>query len=305
MGYGRKKIEIRKIEEISSRNVTFTKRRQGLFKKARQLESMSGFKIAILVFSPAGNPFSYGDTESAMETLLNSYNHNDSNGSMSGCQTEIFAHDKATLLERPEETECCSRSDEINVPRLTLTGDSSEIRIGIGGDDFDDDDVCGSFQSASCVTKPFTTNSEANTSGKIEGPGPLRVDDYELNCSDPFMSYLIDEETNHEFEFMPARSSNQTELEFGDVHCSKLAVSTTDLASTSAKNEEFGALSTCCSGIVDPSYYELNYGLSYGLNYGDPLMDNCFSGERSQAFGCMTNNFVDNSFGFNGAIAAV
>ncbi|CAI9106598.1 OLC1v1005790C1 [Oldenlandia corymbosa var. corymbosa] len=301
MGYGKKKIEIKKIEDRSSRNVTFTKRRQGLFKKARQLESMSGFKIAILVFSPAGKPFCYGDTESAMETLLNSFNHNDSSESMSGCQTEIFANDKSTLLQRQEETECCSRSDEINVPQLTLTGDSSESRIGIGGDDDVDDDVCGCFQSASYFTKPFTTNSEVNTSGKNEGPEPLSVDDYELNCSDPFMSYLIDDETNEEFGFMPAKSSNQTELELGGVHCSELAVSTTDVSRTSSKTEEFGALTTCCSGIVDPSYYELNYG----LNCGDPLMGNCFSGERSQAFGCMTNNFVGNSFGFNGAIAAI
>ncbi|CAI9108567.1 OLC1v1008199C1 [Oldenlandia corymbosa var. corymbosa] len=138
----------------------------------------------------------------------------------------------------------------------------------------------------------------ARDNNSNEGPEPLSVDDYELNCSVPFMCYLINEETNQEFGFMPAKSSNQTEHEQGNVNCSKFAASTTDEASTSAENEEFGALSTCCSGIVvDPSYCE--------LNYGDPLMGNSFSGERSQAFGCMTNNFVGDSFGFNGAIAAI
>ncbi|PHT41237.1 Agamous-like MADS-box protein AGL17 [Capsicum baccatum] len=41
MGTGKKKIEIQKITKETSRMVTFSKRRKGLFKKAKELESMT------------------------------------------------------------------------------------------------------------------------------------------------------------------------------------------------------------------------------------------------------------------------
>ncbi|XP_070003264.1 agamous-like MADS-box protein AGL28 [Nicotiana sylvestris] len=56
MGTGKKKIEIKKITKESSKMVTFSKRRKGLFKKAVELQSKtSGTQVAILVFSPTGD----------------------------------------------------------------------------------------------------------------------------------------------------------------------------------------------------------------------------------------------------------
>ncbi|RVX10733.1 Agamous-like MADS-box protein AGL62 [Vitis vinifera] len=49
---GRKKIEIRKIEKKSSLEVTFSKRRAGLFKKAGELCVLCGAEAAVIVFSP-------------------------------------------------------------------------------------------------------------------------------------------------------------------------------------------------------------------------------------------------------------
>ncbi|CAM8956529.1 unnamed protein product [Rhodiola kirilowii] len=60
-GSGKKKIAISKIEDIKRRRVTFTKRRQGLFKKSDQLPSLSGCSVAVLCFSSAMKPFLYGD----------------------------------------------------------------------------------------------------------------------------------------------------------------------------------------------------------------------------------------------------
>ncbi|KAD5803477.1 hypothetical protein E3N88_14837 [Mikania micrantha] len=57
---GRKKIEIKKIEETNSRQVTFSKRRTGLFKKASELCVLTGAQIAILVNSPGGRVFAFG-----------------------------------------------------------------------------------------------------------------------------------------------------------------------------------------------------------------------------------------------------
>ncbi|KAJ9698763.1 hypothetical protein PVL29_007698 [Vitis rotundifolia] len=57
---GRKKIEIRKIEKKSSLEVTFSKRRTGLFKKAGELCVLCGAEAAVIVFSPGGRAFVFG-----------------------------------------------------------------------------------------------------------------------------------------------------------------------------------------------------------------------------------------------------
>ncbi|CAN6467002.1 unnamed protein product [Victoria cruziana] len=58
---GRQKIEIKKITNEEARQVCFSKRRNGLIKKAGELCILCGAEIAIIVFSPAGKAFSYGD----------------------------------------------------------------------------------------------------------------------------------------------------------------------------------------------------------------------------------------------------
>ncbi|KAI4374310.1 hypothetical protein MLD38_012320 [Melastoma candidum] len=57
---GRKKIEIKKIDNKSSQQVTFSKRRAGLFKKASELCILCGAQVAIIVFSPVHKVFSFG-----------------------------------------------------------------------------------------------------------------------------------------------------------------------------------------------------------------------------------------------------
>ncbi|KAL8460881.1 hypothetical protein ACS0TY_031600 [Phlomoides rotata] len=57
---GRRRIEIKKIEKRSNLQVTFTKRRTGLFKKANELSLLCGAQIVILVQSPGGKIYSFG-----------------------------------------------------------------------------------------------------------------------------------------------------------------------------------------------------------------------------------------------------
>ncbi|CAA6666693.1 unnamed protein product [Spirodela intermedia] len=59
-GKGRRKIEIRKLESNDARQVTFSKRRSGLFKKVAELCVLCGAQAAAVVFSPGGKPFSFG-----------------------------------------------------------------------------------------------------------------------------------------------------------------------------------------------------------------------------------------------------
>ncbi|XP_030514176.2 agamous-like MADS-box protein AGL29 [Rhodamnia argentea] len=57
---GRRKIEIAMLKDSSTRQVTFSKRRTGLFKKASELAVLCAVQIVIVVFSPGGKPFSFG-----------------------------------------------------------------------------------------------------------------------------------------------------------------------------------------------------------------------------------------------------
>ncbi|XP_004308233.1 PREDICTED: agamous-like MADS-box protein AGL61 [Fragaria vesca subsp. vesca] len=57
---GRRKIEIKKIQNKAYLKATFSKRRKGLFGKARELCDMCGAEIAILTVSPGGRFYNFG-----------------------------------------------------------------------------------------------------------------------------------------------------------------------------------------------------------------------------------------------------
>ncbi|KAG5104523.1 hypothetical protein JHK82_041493 [Glycine max] len=64
----RKKIPIKKIDNINARQVTFSKRRKGLFKKAQELSTLCDAEIALIVFSATGKLFEYASS-SMQQTL--------------------------------------------------------------------------------------------------------------------------------------------------------------------------------------------------------------------------------------------
>ncbi|XP_063948307.1 MADS-box protein AGL71 [Daucus carota subsp. sativus] len=51
---GRVKREIKKIENVTSRQITFSKRRRGLVKKAHELSVLCDVDVALIIFSPTG-----------------------------------------------------------------------------------------------------------------------------------------------------------------------------------------------------------------------------------------------------------
>jgi len=58
----RQRIEIRKIENLTRRQVTFSKRRRGLFKKANELSTLCDADIALIVFSSTGKLSHYSSS---------------------------------------------------------------------------------------------------------------------------------------------------------------------------------------------------------------------------------------------------
>ncbi|KAJ8621333.1 hypothetical protein MRB53_029862 [Persea americana] len=56
---GRRKIKIRRLENTSARQITYSKRKAGLAKKAMELSVLCDINVALVMFSPAGKPTSY------------------------------------------------------------------------------------------------------------------------------------------------------------------------------------------------------------------------------------------------------
>lgn len=56
---GRQKIQMKKMSNESNLQVTFSKRRNGLFKKASELCIICGLDVALFVYSPSEKVFSF------------------------------------------------------------------------------------------------------------------------------------------------------------------------------------------------------------------------------------------------------
>ncbi|KAG6513188.1 hypothetical protein ZIOFF_023498 [Zingiber officinale] len=63
---GRGKIEIKRIENNTSRQVTFCKRRNGLLKKAYELSVLCDAELALIVFSSRGRLYEYSNNRDVM-----------------------------------------------------------------------------------------------------------------------------------------------------------------------------------------------------------------------------------------------
>lgn len=69
MGSG--KIEIKKIEKLNGWQVTFSKRRTGLLKKAKELSVLCDVEVAVIIFSSTGKLYEF--SSNSMEHILSRY----------------------------------------------------------------------------------------------------------------------------------------------------------------------------------------------------------------------------------------
>ncbi|WCJ34799.1 Agamous-like MADS-box protein AGL61 [Euphorbia peplus] len=103
---GRRKIPIQKVENANSRNVCFSKRKAGIFRKSVELSALCGVEIAVIIFSEAEKVFSFGVP--GVDTLIDQYlglaNHLNT-GSSSSSQSQMVQ-----VLEGQE----CFRSMAMN-----------------------------------------------------------------------------------------------------------------------------------------------------------------------------------------------
>uniref|UniRef100_A0A7N0UHI4 MADS-box transcription factor 23-like n=2 Tax=Kalanchoe fedtschenkoi TaxID=63787 RepID=A0A7N0UHI4_KALFE len=66
---GRGKIVIKRIENTNSRQVTFSKRRKGLLKKAKELSILCDAQVGVMIFSSTGKLYDYASKASIKATI--------------------------------------------------------------------------------------------------------------------------------------------------------------------------------------------------------------------------------------------
>ncbi|XP_068667661.1 truncated transcription factor CAULIFLOWER D-like [Aristolochia californica] len=174
MGMGKRKLEMKKIENRQALQVTFSKRKKGLFKKADQLSLLTGASVLVVAFSPAGRPFVFGD-----EGLLQRY--------LEG-QTNIpKAEEEATILELADEL---NATKPASGQQLRLEAAPAAVIDGVEATQLHHD------------LETFlmdTEEEEGNTSSEISLPSedffndlpPLDVSDYYLDSFLPSSLILV------------------------------------------------------------------------------------------------------------------
>ncbi|XP_073143102.1 MADS-box protein SOC1-like [Henckelia pumila] len=65
----RGKTQMKRIENATSRQVTFSKRRNGLLKKAFELSVLCDAEVALIIFSPRGKLYEFASTSSMQESI--------------------------------------------------------------------------------------------------------------------------------------------------------------------------------------------------------------------------------------------
>ncbi|CAN1796189.1 Agamous-like MADS-box protein AP1 [Linum perenne] len=89
---GRGRVQLRRIENKINRQVTFSKRRSGLLKKAHEISVLCDAEVALIVFSTKGKLFEY--STDSWERILERYER------YSYAERQLIANDTETCVSR-------------------------------------------------------------------------------------------------------------------------------------------------------------------------------------------------------------
>jgi len=107
----RGKTQLRRIENATSRQVTFSKRRNGLLKKAFELSVLCDAEVALIIFSPRGKLYEFASS-SMQDTIERYRRHNRSAQTVNRSDEQNMQHLKqetANLMKKIELLEASKR----------------------------------------------------------------------------------------------------------------------------------------------------------------------------------------------------
>ncbi|XP_059311652.1 agamous-like MADS-box protein AGL15 isoform X2 [Lycium ferocissimum] len=127
---GRGKIDIKLIENVNNRQVTFSKRRAGLLKKASELSVLCDSEVAVIIFSSTGKLFEFSST--SMKQTLSRYQRCVASTETSAVEKKSEVEDlhlpqpqQQTHVLKQEQKEVDSLKDELSklkIKQLRLLG---------------------------------------------------------------------------------------------------------------------------------------------------------------------------------------
>lgn len=96
---GRGKIEIKRIENTTNRQVTFCKRRSGLLKKAYELSVLCDAEVALVVFSTRGRLYEYSNNsvKATIERYKKTMSGSSNTGSVSEANVQFYQQESSKL----------------------------------------------------------------------------------------------------------------------------------------------------------------------------------------------------------------
>ncbi|XP_074312961.1 MADS-box protein JOINTLESS-like [Silene latifolia] len=97
----RQRIQIKRIDNVTARQVTFSKRRRGLIKKAQELSTLCDAEIGLIVFSSTGKLFDF--SSSRMTHVIQRHRlHADNFQSLEQTSLELESEDSMCALLNKE-----------------------------------------------------------------------------------------------------------------------------------------------------------------------------------------------------------
>ncbi|KAK4285577.1 hypothetical protein QN277_002259 [Acacia crassicarpa] len=99
---GRGKIEIKRIENTTNRQVTFCKRRNGLLKKAYELSVLCDAEVSLIVFSSRGRLYEYSNNNirSTIERYKKACSDNSGASSITEINAQYYQQESAKLRQQ-------------------------------------------------------------------------------------------------------------------------------------------------------------------------------------------------------------
>ncbi|CAN6271106.1 unnamed protein product, partial [Urochloa humidicola] len=110
--------ELRRIEDKTSRQVTFTKRRNGLLKKAYELSVLCDAEVALIVISPRGRVYQFASATDLQKTIDRYLNHTKGGAPANG------RPDEQGVELKYEATALGQKIDAIEAHKSKLLGES-------------------------------------------------------------------------------------------------------------------------------------------------------------------------------------
>ncbi|KAL9313053.1 hypothetical protein ACSQ67_018505 [Phaseolus vulgaris] len=183
---GRVKLQIKKIENTTNRQVTFSKRRNGLIKKAYELSVLCDVDVALIMFSPSGRPSFFSgnkrmhNQEHVQKLLGKLKDEADKTGQVPSPMTSSVSQIEEV---RREIFTCKSQLKEMEERLRIFEGDPSEITTLREAEyrEYVLRQTLKQVQLRKCVLEE--NNSEASHSPQVHGAKSVDVNNFVTSAS--------------------------------------------------------------------------------------------------------------------------